>query len=290
MHYYIFPAASLLLGLTRAVPFHYSTDSFLFTRQEADFDEYDFSAIKKMAALGDSFSAGIGAGNRLGKALDIDNVANHYSDWWCSRYDNSYPYLLNKGLGDLNTQGGKFQFLSCSGAQTQEVIETQVDKMDADQDVILISSGGNDVGFADVINQCVYQFFSPTKALITLTEMAAMRAGLREWLAEQTERVGIELPDELPEIDLAKYARTCEEQLAESKKMIEDPAFSQGISDLVDKAKAKLSPDGRIYYTSYSRYWSPDATNDDWCADPEHTWSVFLSVSFLIRKCQLSTN
>lgn len=74
----------LLSGSTSAVPFGRMTHSTLFGRQDNDFDEYDFSNIKKMAAIGDSYSAGIGAGNRLGQALDINNIANHYTDWWCT--------------------------------------------------------------------------------------------------------------------------------------------------------------------------------------------------------------
>jgi hypothetical protein len=187
--------------------------------------------------------------------------------------------LLNKGLGDLNSQGGKFQFLSCSGAQTKEVIDSQLSRMESGQDVILISSGGNDVGFADIINQCVYQFFSPTKILGELGEIAYDRAALKEWLAKAATRVGLDGVDiPLPDIDLMKYARTCEEELENSKKMIDAPEFAQGISDLINKAKEKLAPGGRIYYTSYAQFWSPDATDDDWCADPAHTWSVFLSV------------
>lgn len=275
MHLEYLQAAWLLFRWSHAFPSYYSPYSPLGIRQDVDFDEYNFSGIKKMAAIGDSYSAGIGAGNRLGQALDIGNVANKYSDWWCSRYDNSYPYLLNQDLGDLNKRGGKFQFLSCSGAQTKEVVDTQLQKMDGGQDVILISSGGNDVGFVDVINQCVYQFFSPTQLLVDLTELAALRADLKDWLAKQTERIGLELPT----IDLAKYARTCEEQLAESKKMIEDPSFSNSIANLISKAQAKLAPGGQIYYTSYAEFWSPDAKDDDWCANPLHTWSVGLSVS-----------
>jgi hypothetical protein len=237
-------AVWLVFGLSNAFPSHYTPAYALFQRDDA-FDEYNFMG-QKLAALGDSYSAGIGAGARLGKPLDVHNVANHYTDWWCSRYSNSYPYLLNEALGDLNKQGGKFQFLSCSCATTKEAIDTQIPKLASGQNAILISSGGNDVGFADIINQCVYQFFSPSKLLITLAEHAALRSDLKKWLEEQLERTGAKLPD----IDLNKYARTCQEQLDESKKMIEDAKFSQGIADLVKNAKSKLSSDGHIFYTS----------------------------------------
>lgn len=38
----------------------------LIGRDDSEFDPQDLSFIKSMAALGDSYSAGIGAGNRLG--------------------------------------------------------------------------------------------------------------------------------------------------------------------------------------------------------------------------------
>lgn len=50
----------------------------LFWRQDdidndGVFDQTDLSFITKMAAIGDSYSAGIGAGDRLGSVLDLFN-------------------------------------------------------------------------------------------------------------------------------------------------------------------------------------------------------------------------
>jgi hypothetical protein len=235
MRVYIHSTAWLLFGISHAIPLD-------------TFDEWNFNG-QKLAAVGDSYSAGIGAGGafaRLGTPLDIHNVANHYTDWWCSRYSHSYPYLLNMGIGDLNERGGKFQFLSCSGAKTKEIIDTQVPRLDDGQNAILISSGASDFGFADIINQCVHQLFSPSKLLTTLAEHADLRSELKKRMGEQMERPGVKVPD----FDLSKFARTCEEQLAESKKVIEDAKFSNGIADLIKKAKGKLASDGLIFYTS----------------------------------------
>ena len=43
----------------------------LVERQDDGFDETDLSFITKLAAIGDSYSAGIGAGNALGSVLDV---------------------------------------------------------------------------------------------------------------------------------------------------------------------------------------------------------------------------
>lgn len=40
------------------------------TGDDNEFDPSDLSFIKKLAAIGDSYSAGIGAGDRLGSVLD----------------------------------------------------------------------------------------------------------------------------------------------------------------------------------------------------------------------------
>jgi hypothetical protein len=52
-----------------------SHSSLLLARDD-EFDPQDLSFIKKMAAVGDSYSAGIGAGNRLGSAFDFLDPAS----------------------------------------------------------------------------------------------------------------------------------------------------------------------------------------------------------------------
>jgi hypothetical protein len=46
------------------------SEAFLLSRDD-EFDDTDLSFIKRMAAIGDSYSAGIGAGNRLGSVFDL---------------------------------------------------------------------------------------------------------------------------------------------------------------------------------------------------------------------------
>lgn len=62
-------------------------------------------------------------------------------DWSCSRYDHSYPYLINtdERLGDPAKR--KFQFKSCSGAVTKDVLEKQIPSIDSGQQAILLSIG-----------------------------------------------------------------------------------------------------------------------------------------------------
>jgi len=143
------------------------SEPFLLSRDD-EFDDTDLSFIKKMAAIGDSYSAGIGAGGRLGSVFDLltpgsgkpisvhtllptcagaDTSAEDYA---CSRYDHSYPYIINSDgrLGDKASRN--FQFKSCSGAVISDVVDKQIPAIDSNQQVILLSAGecmsGTDLG------------------------------------------------------------------------------------------------------------------------------------------------
>lgn len=85
----------------------------------AEVDPEDFSAIKNVATIGDSYAAGIGAGSRR--------------DFSCSRYDHSYPYLLASYEG---LENATFQFLACSGALSTDVLAKQVPKINGIVDVV----------------------------------------------------------------------------------------------------------------------------------------------------------
>lgn len=94
-------------------------------------------------------------------------------------------------------------------------------------------AGGNDAGLADILNQCVFQIFAPNKVTAGLMQaFPAIKA--IEWLSGG---------------DLNKYARSCEETLADSQKTIEDEGFSKQLDSLLSKTKKKLGDKGTIYYT-----------------------------------------
>ncbi|KAL9110727.1 MAG: hypothetical protein Q9227_004719 [Pyrenula ochraceoflavens] len=107
-----------------------------------DANPYDLSYIGKFAAVGDSYAAGLKAGNALSGTGDAD----------CGRYDGSSSVLLSTWLG-----GESFTNLACSGATTKDVKSKQVASLDdGSQDLITVSAGGNDAGFSDVLINCVY--------------------------------------------------------------------------------------------------------------------------------------
>ncbi|UKZ74641.1 hypothetical protein TrVFT333_002311 [Trichoderma virens FT-333] len=206
--------------------------SGLFRRDVDDFDFDDLSFIKKIAAVGDSYSAGIGSGSLL---------ARDYHEFNCRRYDHSYPWILNEDprLGD--PAGRNFQFASCSGAVTQDVIDKQIPELDGGQQVILLSAGGNDLELTDVLNQCIFQLFSYTAAPEILGKIASLKG--ESWA------IGI---------DFEKYGRGCDLQIQVTKDIVESPKFSQQLDATIKAAQSKLAPDGMIYYAGYARFFSED--------------------------------
>lgn len=101
--------------------------------------------FQKYVAIGDSYASGIGAGEYTGNKLS--------QDFRCSRFTNAYPQQLHRQLNDPNLRN--FQHRACAGATGEEV---QQQSVDADADLITISAGGNNVGFGDLIDACVYRF------------------------------------------------------------------------------------------------------------------------------------
>ncbi|MGF1661432.1 MAG: SGNH/GDSL hydrolase family protein [Kineosporiaceae bacterium] len=89
-------------------------------------------------ALGDSYSAGLGAG-------PYDPASGD-----CSRSPNAYPALWAAANGPAT-----FAFVACSGATTSDVRSDQLPALTGDTDLVTLTVGGNDVGFAPVLTACV---------------------------------------------------------------------------------------------------------------------------------------
>lgn len=98
------------------------------------------------AALGDSFAAGIGAGT------DVDDSGS------CRRRTGAYPLWLNVSR-DLISTDHAFDFLACSGGTTDDVLNSQLPEFSTtgtnQQQIVTLSIGGNDVGFARILDACI---------------------------------------------------------------------------------------------------------------------------------------
>lgn len=95
-------------------------------------DPEDFSWITNWAAVGDSFTAGIGSGNLY---------SSRKADKSCSRYDYSYPSIMNQFFG---SSVDTFTYSACSGATSIE-IAAQIDDLSKGLDLAVMTAGGNDL-------------------------------------------------------------------------------------------------------------------------------------------------
>ncbi|HWS36234.1 MAG TPA: SGNH/GDSL hydrolase family protein [Actinoplanes sp.] len=86
------------------------------------------------AALGDSYSSGVGASGQSGSCLRSNNA---YGPLWAAA-----------------NSPASFQFLACSGATTDDVRNTQIPALSSGADLISITIGGNDAGFASTLITC----------------------------------------------------------------------------------------------------------------------------------------
>lgn len=126
----------------------YRTDVTCYGSQLVTYAEQlvEIVATPQYVALGDSYSAGEGTYDYL-----PDSKAYH-------RSDESYPYYVadEKNLGTPT-------FVACSGARTADLYETnpsnpgegpQVGRLQDATQVVSLTIGGNDAGFATVISEC----------------------------------------------------------------------------------------------------------------------------------------
>ncbi|MCC3767090.1 SGNH/GDSL hydrolase family protein [Streptomyces sp. UNOC14_S4] len=90
-------------------------------------------------ALGDSYSAGVGAGS-------YDSGSGS-----CKRSTKAYPALWAAAHTPAS-----FTFTACSGARTGDVLSGQIGALNGSTGLVSISIGGNDAGFSDTMSTCVF--------------------------------------------------------------------------------------------------------------------------------------
>ncbi len=122
-----------------------------------DVGEAQVSALarwrSKYIALGDSYSSGEGNAPYL-EGTNTD--ANH-----CHRSYRAYAESLTLAIPAATT----LSFAACSGATTADLVgrnrdnrgeEPQLDRIKAGQSLVTLTIGGNDVGFAQILESCIY--------------------------------------------------------------------------------------------------------------------------------------
>jgi hypothetical protein len=104
-------------------------------------------------AMGDSYSSGVGTGS-----YTIDSA--------CKRSVYAYPYLFMQ-----QHPGSSLNFVACSGAKTTDMIAKQIPVLSADTgaNLVTMTIGGNDIGFANLIQQCTLSDCTSTLVNTTST-------------------------------------------------------------------------------------------------------------------------
>ncbi|KXX73816.1 Lipase [Madurella mycetomatis] len=133
-------------GPSQATTQHSKPRTGLTTLVRRDDDPTDFSWIKRFSAIGDSFTAGIGAGTPLGSFI------HDRPDWKCSRYDRAYPVVVYDALGPAVEE---FNFRACSGDRSVQIYDQVLD-LPEDNNFVIMTAGGNDLCLAGMIKKCVF--------------------------------------------------------------------------------------------------------------------------------------
>jgi lysophospholipase L1-like esterase len=111
--------------------------------------------VVRYAALGDSYSSGLGAGDYSGGSCD--RSARAYSALWAAAHDPA-SYVSQ----------------ACSGATTGSVISGQLSALSSSTTLVSITVGGNDVGFSSVMETCV---LLPTSSCVSAIDKAEGEIG-----------------------------------------------------------------------------------------------------------------
>ncbi|KAK1756108.1 lipase 1 [Echria macrotheca] len=176
---------------------------------------------KTFASLGDSYSAGIGT-----------FVPDKEDD--CRRGEGAYPFLLAEDLlrPGTNSSPPDFQWLSCTGSTTTDLLsspttnKSQIDLLNTSSPLrfATLSIGGNDLGFFDVMNACVfrfYSFYSGTCAAALASSEAAISS---------------------PEFDIR---------------------LSLVLHEILDKIRWEVRPDFFVVVTGYARFFDAETKECD---------------------------
>ena len=115
-------------------------------------------------ALGDSYASGVGSGSYTS------------SSGSCLRSTLAYPQLWANAHAPSS-----FTFVACSGAKTTDVNANQLSALSSATSLVSITIGGNDVGFATVMEDCVLYSTSTCVSDVNQAEQVA-QTQLPGWL------------------------------------------------------------------------------------------------------------
>jgi lysophospholipase L1-like esterase len=96
------------------------------------------ASTTRYVALGDSYSSGVGSGSYISSSGSCLRSTLAYSQLWANAH-----------------APASYVSVACSGATTSSVSSSQLSALSTSTTLVSISVGGNDVGFATVMEDCV---------------------------------------------------------------------------------------------------------------------------------------
>lgn len=114
------------------------------------------AAGARYVALGDSYSAGVGSGSYTSSSGSCERSTKAFSQLWANTHAPS-----------------SYRSVACSGATTADVTSNQLSALSSSTTLASITIGGNDVGFATVIEDCVLYGTSTCVSEINAAERQA---------------------------------------------------------------------------------------------------------------------
>ncbi len=116
------------------------------------------SLVVRYVALGDSYSAGTGAGRYSAAGKSCERSASAFPQRWAARHDPA-----------------SFVSVACAGATTATVRTSQLSALSARTTLVSITIGGNDVGFSQVMETCVFQLNRACVKAVTTAESSVRK-------------------------------------------------------------------------------------------------------------------
>ncbi|HEY2280106.1 MAG TPA: SGNH/GDSL hydrolase family protein, partial [Streptosporangiaceae bacterium] len=112
----------------------------------------------RYVALGDSYSAGTGAGRYTAAGRSCERSASAFPQLWAARH---HP--------------ASFASVACAGATTATVRASQLSALSTHTTLVSITIGGNDVAFSQVLETCVFQLNNACVQAVTTAESSVRR-------------------------------------------------------------------------------------------------------------------
>lgn len=199
-----------------------------------------------IAVLGDSWGSGV--------AYTPLNEYDGNKDY-CLRWNEAYGAQLDHDKSWSKTGDHVVQFVACSGSRLFDIVgspNAQMKKLSEPKDAIIMTTGGNNVGFFNVANNCIFHW-------------------------PPTEDYGPAFPD-------AKGK--CAQAIEDASNYIDNERaggfrddLRKTYQDMLNNDMLAKNKNAKVYHTGYAEFFSTAGKGaEDWCEATQASFSVGSSV------------